>query len=130
MWTLASSFVAASMCSKGLHGYDAHSMGLLKKQNSRSASEFLRSTQKTFMAVPFSDTHHRGAIMLQPGHDGLRTAQRFQTRATTKYVAGTSSGAAEDTPISLNFDGHVLWEANDRIISEHTAPSSGPVSAG
>jgi hypothetical protein len=86
--------------------------------------------QNNFMPVPFSDRHHRGAVILHPGHDGLRTAQRFQTRATTKYVAGTSSGAAEDRPISRNFDGHVLRAANDRIISEHTAQSSGPVSAG
>ena len=56
--------------------------------------------------------------------------RRFETRTPTKYVADMSSGAAGAKLIAENTTKHVLRAATDKILSEHTAPSSGPMSVG
>ena len=118
------------LCSDGLHGHDAHSMGFLKIQNYRSASEFLIYTKNIFMwgclfqtgvpRVPQSCPPAQTAC----GLPMFRDPDAYEIRDPHVF-----RGNCEKI-ISENTIGHVLRAAADSILSEHAAPSSGPASAG
>ena len=77
--------------------------------------------------MPFSDRRPPGAISLGPG--GLRTADDVRPRQLGHMWLPRPPGAVEKL-ISENETGYIHRAAADKILSEHTAPSFGPVSIG
>ena len=117
------------MCIRKSFAARTHLPGTHKTTNYRNAFEFLTHPGKTLWV-----NHLRTGAHGCPKNDPLprrpTNCQCSETCKRTKYVAGTSSGAAADKLPSENTTGHVFQAAADRTISEHTSPSSGPVPIG
>ena len=102
---------------------------LYKMQNSRSASEILSSTKRSYAGSFFGQEFpgcHKAAPRACPPTD----CGRYEIQGRTKYVVDMSSGAAANKLISENTTRHIQQAADHMILSEHTAPSSGPKSVG